>query len=292
MPRPAGATIYDGVKLPHWVPVLLGVDRAAWYAYRAFEALRDETLIACLDPQLYHSVTQQSYSELRSYLPGGNAHVLGLFPWEIEVISSPPFPPNGRVLLGGAGGGRELAGLLARSYEVVAFEPNAVLVRGAVATAASNPFAAVVQASFADLVDAVQHNRGPLALPVHAKPFDAVILGWGSLTHVVRDQDRRDLLRSLRALAPGAPVLLSFFLRRPAGYVPGRSQRARTVLRHLLARTTHQPVPVEGLSYQRNGGFVYCFSKEEIFDLAVSCGYRVDRFDEREFPHAVLVPLP
>ena len=43
------------------------------------------------------------------------------------------FPdPPGRVLIGGAGGGREAFALAARGYEVVAFEPSADLARSMV----------------------------------------------------------------------------------------------------------------------------------------------------------------
>ncbi len=41
----------------------------------------------------------------------------------------PPFPQQGRLLVGGAGGGREANVLAGRGYSVFAFDPAAELVR-------------------------------------------------------------------------------------------------------------------------------------------------------------------
>ena len=49
-----------------------------------------------------------------------------LFNWEVEMVTGFPAPP-GRVLVGGAGGGREAFELSARGYAVTAFEPSRVL---------------------------------------------------------------------------------------------------------------------------------------------------------------------
>ncbi len=279
---------------PLWVSALLGVDAIAWKAYRLMEIVRDEALFGWLDHRYYDVVTQASYETIRAYLPGGATHEAGLFPWEIDIISSPPFPSLGTILLGGAGGGRELAGLLARGYHVVAFEPNPVLVRGALVTAGASPRAVVVQASYRDLVQMVHGRRGPLSDAVAGRAFDGVILGWGSLTHVIEPEDRYALFAALRTIAPHAPVLASFFLRHAHGRQPGATggQRARAAVRRIFRCLGANQRPPEGLCFQRSGGFVYSFLQEELIELAASCRYHVDKFSERDFPHALLVPDP
>jgi hypothetical protein len=57
-------------------------------------------------------------------------------------------------------------------------------------------------------------------------PYDLVVLGWGSITHVLEEDDRLALLESVRALAPSAPVITSFFLRPEPGH-GGRTERLR-----------------------------------------------------------------
>ncbi len=206
-------------------------------------------------------------------------------------MSSEPFPSSGRILLGAAGGGREIAGLAARGYDVLAFEPNPVLVEGAVATARGAPNTHVVRASYADLVSAATSGQGPLANPIKGVRFDGVILGWGSLTHVVQPDARVATLKAIRSIAPSAPVLASFYLRRPDPATPGRSERAKLLIRRVFKGLGAKRYPAQGLSYQRTGGFVYCFLKEEIVELAAACGYRVYLLTDREFPHALLVPV-
>jgi hypothetical protein len=288
LPRLEGGNTRQMV-LPPWVSVLLGVDRLVWYGFRAFEVLRDELMFAALSPSAYDRVTQSSYAGLEAYLPGGSIYALGLFPWEIDVLRDDVFPRSGRVLLGAAGGGRELAGLLDRGYDVVAFEPNPVLVRGATYTAVSKAKATVIEASYGDLVMARRRGTGPLAEAVREGVFDACILGWGSLTHVVDARQRRDLFQTLREIAPSGPVVASFFLRAPEPASSGRSGAARRAIRRLAARLGRPPV-ADGLGFQRAGGFTYSFSKEEIVDLATTTGYRIHLLTEREFPHAVFLP--
>lgn len=280
--------------VPRWIEALLGIDRAASFLHRGFELGRDEVLLGWTRPDLYMELTRREYARSEHYLPGGSTHACGLFPWEKAAISSPPFPSRGRILLGATGGGRELADLVGLGYRVVAFEPNDVLVKGAKQVASDLENVEVFQASYEDLVNAVHRGDGPLAGVVGGEPFDGVILGWGSLTHIVADQERRALLQALREMAPQAPVLASFYLRsqgKGATRAPGRSERFRAWVRPWLARVGAPHRPEEGVSFAPNGGFVYTFTTESLQRLAFECGYEVEKLDEWEFPHALLVPL-
>jgi hypothetical protein len=277
-------------RIPLWVRALQTVDRAAWATYRAQEVLRDELMLAWLDPSLRDVVTQQAYRSQETYLPGGFHHEHGLFDWEEAAIAKPPFPETGakaRWLLSAAGGGREARVLAERGFEVVAFEPNDVLLKGARAVASRFPSLSVYEATYADFVAATKGRGGPLADAL-TRPFDAVLLGWGSITHLLDPAEHRAVLDAVKIAAPDAPVLMSFFLR--ADEPRGRAARARRTLREGFRSAGGRSAP-PGLLYETSGGFVYWFTEREIRDLAESAGYVVVSFSPHPFPHAVLLPL-
>lgn len=271
-------------RIPRWIGAVEAVDRGAWYAYRATEILRDELLRAFVDERLRADVTARAYARQSGYLPGGERFEEGLFAWEARALSSPPFPQRGRVLLAAAGGGRELRALLDRGHGVTAFEPSDFLRAGAEAVARGRD-ARVLAGAYADLPAAVD-GRGPLA-SLRDERFDAVILGWGSLTHLTSPREHRRTLEAARALAPRAPLLLSFFLRKP--HERGRSVALRRALRRALGALGGRDVP-DGVGYEQGGGFVYWFTALELHSLAMESGYRVEALELASFPHAILVP--
>lgn len=277
------------MSVPRWVRAIQKVDRAAWYAFHGFEVVRDELLLAWLDPAQRSAVIEQAYRKQTVYLPGGATFERGLFTWERALLARPEIPAKGRVLLAAAGGGRELKALIERGYEVTAFEPNPVLREGASAVAAQRPDALVLDGVFADLSEAV-HGRGPLGQLASRAPFDLVVLGWGSITHVLSQPERAQLLSSVRRLAPSAPVITSFFLRPDVGY-GGRTEKMRTALRSLFSRMGAPNASLEpGLAYESGGGFVYAYSESEVQVLAHAAGYSVALLESSPFPHALLVP--
>jgi len=275
--------------LPVWAKLLRRVDRLAWYAYHAHEIVRDETLFAWLRPELRAELTVLSYSDMTTYLPGGATYTAGLFPWERRLLTHPLIPRRGRVLLAAAGGGRELRALCEAGYEVVGFEPNPILLEGARATAALYPGATVVAATYNDFVSLAATGRGPLARVVE-RPFDWLLFGWGSFTHVTEPAEQAAVLRAARSLVPSGPVALSFFLKKSDVDVPSRSRRLRGAVRALFGRLGAPAAPPAGLGYEYGGGFVYNFGEAEIGVLARAAGYDVALFDDLAFPHAILTP--
>lgn len=270
--------------IPRWVGAIEAIDRLAWYGYRTTEIVRDELFRAFVPETTRDDVTARAYSRQAAYLPGGARFEEGLFPWEERALSAPPFPQRGRVLLTAAGGGRELRALLDRGLSVTAFEPSAYLRQGACAVAEGRD-ARVLDGAYADL-DAAAEGHGPLA-SLRNESFDAVILGWGSLTHVTKHEDHVAVLRAIRTLAPKAPLLFSFFLRKDDAR--GKSVQLRRGLRRVFSAVGGASPP-EGVGYELGGGFVYWFTALEVHELAMKTGYAVDTLDITSFPHAVLVP--
>lgn len=286
-------------RVPAWVRAFLAADRLASRATNVRESLRDELLLAWIPPARRAELTAALYADQSTYLPGGHRFQSGLFAWEQRVLDSPLFPKSGRVLLGAAGAGRELVALLERGFSVVAFDPCEPFVEAAlrVASTLSDASAAaratVVHASYADLRRAADARDGPLAFLAApaSPPIAAVILGWGSLSHVSPSSERLALLRAVRRLAPAAPVLASFALEPDSAAPPGSKGRVRDLLRRLFTALRAPGLSEPGDHFYPDGGFFSNLSSDEILSLAFRAGYEVALFEDGPYPHALLAPL-
>jgi hypothetical protein len=259
-------------RLPLWLRALDRIAGAAERLARLAAAVRDESAMAWTRPGDRARLTSLVFDRQRTYAPGGRTFALGLLAWEHEILA-PPFPVRGRVLIGGAGGGREAMVLIGRGYDVVAFDPAAELVRaGAPVIQAAG--GVLLCASYADVVRAASGEITPLG-DVFAAAFDGVLLGWGSLSLVVSDDERLSILRALRTLAPNAPVALSFD--EPAHpEIPGSGVgRARAGLRRLYGRMGAPGHTGERMRYAAWAGIVRESSIDEVAAVARAAGYNV-----------------
>ena len=291
---PIEHAVQDGAvsyRVPRWVRALLAVDQAAIRIENLREGLRDELLLAWVPPGDRAALTAALYSNQSTYLPGGHRFQSGLFPWEKRALDAAWFPRSGRALVGAAGAGREVMALVERGFEVVAFDPCAPFVDAARKVAPVDR-ATIVQASYADLVDASAGLGGPLADPLVGPAFDAVILGWGSLSHVMPASARTELLRAVRALAPHAPVLVSFALEPElaAPAASGGKGRVRDGLRRAFRALRAPGASEVGDHFFPNTGFFSYLGSDELVRLAWEAGYEVRSFEEAPYPHAILVP--
>ena len=247
-------------------------------------------LWAWFGPQRREAVNQIICGRAGTYLPGGATFERGLFDWERRAITEPPFPPAGRILLGGAGGGRELVQLCRMGFDVVAFEPSGQLCEGARRAVSSSPNSAVVRASYRDLVTAAQEHTGPLAAHVLDASFDAVLFGWTSFDYVFTELDRQDLLCATRMIAPKAPLLLSFSMLRDAEN--GRLDRLRPGIRRVCALLGSPSARHPGDVFWPWVGFIHLTSQGELEAAAAGSGYRILYFRPFSalYPHALLMP--
>ena len=170
------------VRLPVTVRAYLAADRVLATATHLHYLFWDEVLWAWTHSGQREAANEIIFGNSSTYLPGGNAFEEGLFGWEQTAIATPPFPQTGRILLGGAGGGRELNQLCMRGFDVVAFEPSARLFEGATQVVSKYPNSTIIRASYGDLVAAARELSGPLAHAVLNTSFDAVVFGWESLS--------------------------------------------------------------------------------------------------------------
>lgn len=227
---------------------------------------------------------------VRAYAAGGSRGGRALFEWEREWFGADLPPAKARLLVGGAGAGRELGHLASMGYGIVAFDPVPALVERARAELGGSCLA-VLEGAYEDLADRESALAGAVA---RFAPFDAALLGWGSLSHVVTAAHRRGLLVALRRLCPTGPVLASFWMRDDEEPVPqGRAARLGRGIGALLSgRGRGGPGPAPGDMVLPHCGFGHAFTRGELEALAAEAGYAIARLEtgEAEYPRATLVP--
>lgn len=275
------------MKPPVWPRLLCKVSRAMNAMDVAQRIVRDELLFAFVQPGERDALTFQAYAQTRDYVEGGDSFSEGLFAWETALFEDVRIPSRGRVLLGAAGGGRELNALLGRGYDVYAFEPVETLLESARSVARGSN-AVLARGTYRDLVARAKGESGPF--DTLGGQIDLCILGWGSLSHLTQPNDVVETLGALRSMAPNAPVVASFILR--SNFTPntkGGARKLRRGLRRTLERLGGQVVP-EGLNYDTAAGFFYAFSRDELAELCAQAGYDIAQLVEKPFAHVLLVP--
>src|SRR5512142_2340602 len=90
--------------------------------YLLFDRVRGHIVPRLASDEVVAAYNDLAYGQTQAYRADSSAFRRGLFGWEKEAIARffPAAPA--RVLVGGAGGGREVFALAEMGYEVVAFE--------------------------------------------------------------------------------------------------------------------------------------------------------------------------
>jgi hypothetical protein len=178
--------------------------------------------------------------------------------------------------------------LLERGYSVDAFDAAPSLVE--VARSRFGERARFCAFSFDELSQAVL-DASDNAAHVFVKPsYDAVLLGWGSLSHVPRAQDRFRLLRALHTLCPRGPLLASFWCRGMGASAPRPTGRAHRLGKQ-VGRAIRKIRRLDGQADPQGRilphvGFVHTFEPLEVESLAAELG-RVLHWDVDDgiYPH-------
>jgi hypothetical protein len=198
----------------------------------------------------------------------------GLFAWERAALER-HFPAGGRILLLAAGGGREVLALRQLGYAVQAYECLPELVAGANRLLTAEGLAPDVRH--------LPRDETPPRDP-SAPPFDGAIVGWGAYTLVRGRRARVALLRGLGAhLAPGGPILLSFFFRTDAS----RYLRAVHRIAAALRRGLGAEPPDLGDDLQPH--FVHLFTAEQVAEEVGEAGLGLGELNGYPYGHAVAI---
>ena len=259
--------------------LLLGAARA----YYRGDALLQRILNgshACMGGFLSQSLTAEEKGQLTIdlYSASGasvSSLLTGLWPWEESWYRRRLPRPPARVLVGACGAGREADALVRGGWQVDAFEPAPSLV--AASRRRLKGRARVFPARYQDLSAAALDDRdGPAALLAHER-YDALVLGWGSLSHLGERVERERLFRALALLCPKGPILASFWLADTSASMatrgPRRSVRLGRTLGQAVRRVRRLPRdPTAGELFTLSGGFGYGIAREEIERLGASIG--------------------
>lgn len=192
--------------------------------------------------------------------------------WEQSCIDA-HFPTTGRVLIGGVGGGREAFALAARGYSVTAFDCTENLVAAARQLSRTT-----------DTTNVEWLVSKPDEVPAVDRGFGAGIIGWGAYMHIQgRSARQRFLTQFASQLEPGAPILLSFFVRRG----DDRYFKAVRSFSRVTRRIGRWPGSLE-LGDDIDGSFDHHFARGEFIDEVSEIGFEVAMFGPTPYGHAVV----
>lgn len=208
-----------------------------------------------------HAIDDVMYRQRPAYRED-EYNLSGLFDWEEEVVER-YFQGRKRLLVTGAGGGREVLALAARGYEVEGYECNAALVESGARRLAARSLPQKASLSWVARDEA----------PPRGVPFDGVIVGWSAYMLIISRDPRVEFLTGLRDLIEDdAPLLVSFFTRSET------SARLEAIARvaNAVRRTLRRP-PVEiGDSLSPN--YVHHFTSAEIEEELRAGGFSMLEF--------------
>jgi len=252
-------------------------------AHAVSQAVGTGLFAALLDDDEKRALTSAVYQRAAA----GSGALRVLPPWEVAWLRAELPPAPAQVLVGAAGAGAEVALLRSWGYQVDALDPAA---RAAEQCAAQLGGGVMVCAGYEALSAAVLDHAPSAAAPLAGRRYQAVLLGWGSLGHVLDARERERLLSACARLAPGGPVLASFLCGED---LTGRAAQWGAALGGGLARMLGRaPADPRKVALAPWFGFVHLFTEGEVEALARACG-RTLRWGHEGggagYPHATFV---
>jgi hypothetical protein len=233
-----------------------------------------ELMVTLVPPSEWHQFNDRVYTRITLYT--SDHHNSTLFDWERRVIDNYfPHPPA-RILIGAAGGGREMLYLSKMGYDVAGFEPIVSLVNNIQRIIDKNKLLCSLCAGYEELTNGIPIIESNA-------PFQAIILGWTSLAHVGEEPIRKKLFQKLRQLCPAGPVLVSWT--NTYDTINYKRKMLRSLLMHLGAQ--RQSIADYYNSYS---GFLHPFTVNEIEALAKEGGYSIAMLSRQSHPYAVFIP--
>lgn len=193
----------------------------------------------------------------------------GLFEWEKTVVEQ-YYSKCKKILIGGAGGGREIVALSKLGYDVTGFESNAHLVE----------FGNILLKEVGIYKSIKLTKRD--CCPDNNEQYDGIILGWGMYMLIPGKERRITLLKNLRnKIPPDSPILLSFFSRKEEINIFGKITKHANFIRKLFRK---QPLQT-GDRLQPN--LVHYFTENELRNELEAGGFRLVDYSTMSYPHAV-----
>jgi hypothetical protein len=179
------------------------------YGCGVFSKLRSKVVLACASDAFYDNYNDLTFGRQKIYQAGTTTFRSKLFPFEQEAISRYFPTPPASILVGGAGGGREALALARQGYRVLAFDPARSLVTSLADACSGLPIESFL-GRYEGLPVVCSLSNPTEAIDLFSRaPFDAAILGWGSIMHIRSDENCTETLRQFGQLTRG-PILVSW----------------------------------------------------------------------------------
>jgi SAM-dependent methyltransferase len=255
--------------------------------YQSFDRVRSKLILAGGTDGVVGRFNDLTYGATDAYRAGSATFQARLFFWEADAVERFFPAPPARVLVGGAGGGREAFALARKGYQVVAFDPSTALVEAMSAGVTDGMCVQALTGGYEDMPRLFAAElEAARQCPAELRPFDAAIMGWWSFAHVKTEAQRVQALRDFGQLTNG-PILVSFsYLSEQPSRPSGRSRR-----RSLLHRGLNQE---PGNIFSIHIGFYHRFNIPEIARLIQQAGLRMIALNTTgmydNWPHAILIP--
>lgn len=253
--------------------------RAFEHADRWFERLLRLTSVlhegfwlACLKPDDLNAITTKRYSESQ-YFASSDHNISGLFDWEKAAVER-YFRPGSRVLVAGAGGGREVLALCNAGFDAEGFECSLPLIQAS-------------QKTLSQLLGVSRVVHCPAdAAPEGPRVYEGIIVGWTAYTHIPTNARRILFLQALRRRTlPQSPVLISFLIQSSNGNNDLAIHRAARFFQLFFDRRRD---PLELGDHVSFGRYLHFFTHDEIQGELSSSGFRVVHYsEESDFGHLV-----
>lgn len=255
--------------------------RVTWFAYadRALcrvldliRAIHEGFWLGCLTADDLNAITSKHFGDSR-YFASSDYNLGGLFNWEKSVVDQ-YFPSGARILVAGAGAGREVLALRKAGFDAEGFECNPGLVAAGRDICAQLGETSRVVPSETDGVPS-----GPAV-------YGGLIAGWGAYTHIPTRRRRVLFLQALKQRAlVHSPLLVSFLTRDASARFENLSYCTAKLSRFLLRG---RKGAVELGDHIEWGRYVHRFSGEELAAELNSAGFRVVHYsDGADYTHAV-----
>lgn len=247
--------------------------------FRFFSSQLTGLLPALLPPARLNASTRRCYGHTYANPNAQFAQTTGLIAWELHLLDRLEIR-SGRMLVLGAGRGREMIALARRGLTVVGVEINENAIRAGSRLAME----AGVQARF--------HRADFLRLPYKPASFDYMLLSSIMYSATPGLLHRQAWLRNmLHVLSPGGLVILSFEARH---HPRSRLGRLRLRLTQALARLPGaNPDYQPGDACEQPGHFIHVFEDEqEILREFAGAGVFIHEINWNEGIVVVAAPPP
>jgi len=187
------------------------------------QALFEGFWMGLLPESVYDVISEQSYGEGEAYT--NERHLdSGLHFWE-ELAIRKYFAPGSRILVGSAGGGREIIALSLAGFEARGFECSRAMVEAGKRALAERNIAAALDWA------------PPSVAPKTGNVYDGVIVGWNGYCYISPRSRRIRFLKDLgEQMKPNAPILVSAAMRTPQGRLFQWTPRVANLVRRCTFR--------------------------------------------------------